>query len=142
MQSKEKLLTDLRKELAITTQEHFEVLSAVMQDKEIESLRENRAPEAGAAAPAPTLADAAGLGKRKKEALGGAAGRCCSHAPGCSLLLHMMHTLHVTSIAAAFVATICLGVHACWSTLMRGEGQLSEDSLKRWRSLISTWHES
>ena len=73
-QSKEKLLTDLRKELAITTQEHFEVLSAVMQDKEIEALRENRAPE-----PPPGnagLLDSGGQGKRKKDALGQGMGRC------------------------------------------------------------------
>jgi ribosomal protein L12E/L44/L45/RPP1/RPP2 len=77
LQSKEKLLTDLRKELAISTQEHFEVLSAVMQDKEIESLRENRAPEPGAA---PGAAADAGAAKRKKEALGSGAGRCCATA--------------------------------------------------------------
>lgn len=62
-QSKEKLLTDLRKELQITTQEHFEVLTAVMQDKEIEALRENKVLE-------PQAANVdAGL-KRKKEAMG------------------------------------------------------------------------
>ncbi|KAK9914957.1 hypothetical protein WJX75_002902 [Coccomyxa subellipsoidea] len=61
--SKEKLLTDLRKELQITTQEHFEVLTAVMQDKEIEALRENKVLE-------PQAANVdAGL-KRKKEAMG------------------------------------------------------------------------
>lgn len=65
LQSKEKLLTDLRKELQITTQEHFEVLTAVMQDKEIEALRENRVLE-----PQPAAADA-GLLKRKKDAMGG-----------------------------------------------------------------------
>ncbi len=64
LQSKEKLLTDLRKELQITTQEHFEVLTAVMQDKEIEALRENRVLE-----PQPAAADA-GLLKRKKDVMG------------------------------------------------------------------------
>ncbi|CAL8468299.1 g7839 [Coccomyxa elongata] len=62
--SKEKLLTDLRKELQITTQEHFEVLTAVMQDNEIEALRENRVLE-----PQPVTADA-GLLKRKKDVMG------------------------------------------------------------------------
>ncbi|EIE19317.1 hypothetical protein COCSUDRAFT_48907 [Coccomyxa subellipsoidea C-169] len=64
--SKEKLLTDLRKELQITTQEHFEVLTAVMQDKEIEALRENKVLE-------PQAANVdAGL-KRKKDTITGRA---------------------------------------------------------------------
>lgn len=58
-------MTDLRKVLDISTQEHFEVLSDVMNDKEIEALRENRVLEPAAAGPAD-----AGHGKRKKDALG------------------------------------------------------------------------
>ncbi len=60
MQSKEKLLTDLRKELGISSQEHFMVLEKVMSDKEIEALRENRPPEASA------LPDT-GMGKKRKD---------------------------------------------------------------------------
>ena len=62
LQSKEKLLTDLRKELGITSQEHFLVLEKVMSDKEVEALRENRPPEGSA------LPDG-GMGKKRKEAL-------------------------------------------------------------------------
>jgi hypothetical protein len=62
LQSKEKLLTDLRKELGITSQEHFLVLEKVMSDKEVEALRENRPPE-GSAPPD------GGMGKKRKEAL-------------------------------------------------------------------------
>ncbi|CAK0779853.1 hypothetical protein CVIRNUC_004871 [Coccomyxa viridis] len=58
--SKEKLLTDLRKELGISSQEHFMVLEKVMSDKEVEALRENRPPE-GQAQPD------AGLGKKRKD---------------------------------------------------------------------------
>lgn len=80
MQSKEKLLTDLRKELQITTQEHFEVLTAVMQDKEIEALRENKVLE-------PQAANVdAGL-KRKKETTGG---RCASWTYLCHSCCAMM----------------------------------------------------
>ena len=60
VQSKEKLLTDLRKELGISSQEHFMVLEKVMSDKEVEALRENRPPE-GQAQPD------AGLGKKRKD---------------------------------------------------------------------------
>ena len=71
LQSKEKLLTDLRKELQITREEHFEVLTAVMQDKELEALRENKVLE-------PQAANVDSGLKRKKEAMGGS--RCASPA--------------------------------------------------------------
>ena len=46
-QSKEKLLTDLRKELQISNDEHYKVLSGVMADEEVTAIR------TGAALPAP-----------------------------------------------------------------------------------------
>ena len=60
VQSKEKLLTDLRKELGISSQEHFLVLEKVMSDKEVEALRENRPPEASAQ-------PEAAMGKKRKD---------------------------------------------------------------------------
>ncbi len=100
-------MTDLRKELAITTQEHFEVLSAVMQDKEIEALRENRAPEPGGPPGNAALLDSGGPGKRKKDALGQGGIRCMGPAhlawetcnPECSELKHaaFMTALRLTS---------------------------------------------
>ena len=101
-QSKEKLLTDLRKELAITTQEHFEVLSAVMQDKEIEALRENRTPEPGGPPSSAALLDSGGPGKRKKDAFGQGAGRCMAR-PACHYPL--LHSI-LTAQAACSTLTI------------------------------------
>ncbi len=60
VQSKEKLLTDLRKELGISSGEHFSVLEKVMSDKEVEALRESRPPEASAPLEA-------GTGKKRKD---------------------------------------------------------------------------
>ena len=71
MQSKEKLLTDLRKELGISSQEHFMVLEKVMSDKEVEALRENRPPE-GQAQPE------AGLGKKRKDSAPLSGARCAA----------------------------------------------------------------
>ena len=52
----------MRKELGITSQEHFLVLEKVMSDKEVEALRENRPPEGSG------LPDGS-MGKKRKEAL-------------------------------------------------------------------------
>ena len=73
VQSKEKLLTDLRKELGISSQEHFMVWEKVMSDKEVEALRENRPPE-GQALPE------AGMGKKRKDSAPLSGARCATMA--------------------------------------------------------------
>lgn len=88
-QSKEKLLTDLRKELQISNDEHYKVLSGVMADEEVTAIR------TGAALPAPppvaAAPQAAGVmpgPKRRKDGeermpLGARCARSC-----CWLLFH------------------------------------------------------
>ena len=99
MQSKEKLLTDLRKELGISSQEHFMVLEKVMSDKEVEALRENRPPE-GQAQPD------AGLGKKRKDSAPLSGARCGSMTGQMHCQMHrailvpcLMRPVHALGIA-------------------------------------------
>lgn len=94
-QSKEKLLTDLRKELQISNDEHYKVLSGVMADEEVTAIR------TGAALPAPPPPAAAvppGPGsvmpalKRRKDGeervpLGARCAPCAEYCSGAVALL-------------------------------------------------------
>ena len=102
MQSKEKLLTDLRKELGISSQEHFMVLEKVMSDKEVEALRENRPPE-GQAQPD------AGLGKKRKDSAPLSGVRCDSMTGQMHCHMHC-HTRSMVDETGACIghSTACL----------------------------------
>lgn len=105
VQSKEKLLTDLRKELGISSQEHFMVLEKVMSDKEVEALRENRPPD-GQAQPD------AGLGKKRKDSAplsgvrcGCMTGQMHCHMHRATLVPCWMRPMHLLGIALPVYAT-------------------------------------
>lgn len=70
-QSKEKLLTDLRKELQISNDEHYKVLSGVMADEEVTAIRTGAALPAPPPPPAGAAPQGAGGGmpapKRRKD---------------------------------------------------------------------------
>ena len=88
-QSKEKLLTDLRKELQISNDEHYKVLSGVMADEEVTAIRTGVVLTAPTALATPQAPGGAALGpKRRKDGeervpLGARCARCSDLALFC-----------------------------------------------------------
>ena len=120
-QSKEKLLTDLRKELQISNDEHYKVLSGVMADEEVTAIRTG----AALPAPPPPLAAAAPQGagggmpapKRRKDGeervpLGA---RCAPHGNCGSAIVALLGLTTGANIAWRKGCLLFCATQRCWA---------------------------